>query len=245
MKGRIYIHRNKINGKCYVGQTVQDPKMRWMEGNGYNTQQKFYRAIIKYGWDNFEHLILSDIYSNQDELNAAEIVTIAKYDSFNDGYNSTLGGSSSLGYKHTEETKKKLRALHLGKKHTEEEKKRIGISCSKALKGKKHTREHIKNQAEAQRGRKHSEESKRKISEASSGRKHTQAAKQKISASKYKKILVKDIIDDTEKIYNSMTDFATEINVALSRCSEIKNKDKLLRKRYYIKDLGKSYEATN
>ena len=246
MNGIIYIHRNKINGKCYVGQTTMAPIKRWGEnGCGYNTQQKFYRAILKHGWDNFEHLILADIYKTQDDLNAAEISAIAKYDSYYNGYNSTLGGSTSLGYKHTEETKKKLRALRLGKKHTEDEKKRIGIGCSKALKGKKHTREHIKNQAEAQRGRKESIETRRKKSEASSGRRHTQAAKQKMSASKYKKILVKDVIDDTEKIYHSMTDCATEINAALSQCSEIKNKDKLLRKRYYIKDLGRKYEARN
>lgn len=55
----IYLHRNKINGKCYVGQTSMNPLERWgINGYGYHNQQYFYRAIQKYGWDNFEHIIL-------------------------------------------------------------------------------------------------------------------------------------------------------------------------------------------
>ena len=121
MTGRIYIHRNKVNGKCYVGQTVRDLQKRWGEnGNGYlghnkdgtYMQPKFANAIIKYGWDNFEHLILSDIYTNQDELNAAEIATIAKYDSFNNGYNVLIGGSQG---KRSEETGRKIGESNKGR----------------------------------------------------------------------------------------------------------------------------------
>jgi len=49
----IYIHKNKINGKVYIGQTGQDPKKRWDNGNGYKTCSRFWNAIQKYGWDNF------------------------------------------------------------------------------------------------------------------------------------------------------------------------------------------------
>ena len=55
----IYLHKNKINHKCYVGQTCQKPEQRWgRNGQGYHQQSYFYRAIQKYGWDNFEHIIL-------------------------------------------------------------------------------------------------------------------------------------------------------------------------------------------
>ena len=55
----VYLHRNKINNKCYVGQTCQKPEARWgLHGNNYKDQQYFYRAIQKYGWNNFEHIIL-------------------------------------------------------------------------------------------------------------------------------------------------------------------------------------------
>lgn len=56
----IYIHKNKINNKIYVGQTIQGKtKNRWRNGEGYK-KQPFYQAIQKYGWDNFFHLIIEE-----------------------------------------------------------------------------------------------------------------------------------------------------------------------------------------
>ena len=44
----VYMHKNKINGKVYIGITKQKPKYRWHNGEGYN-HQVFKRAIDKYG----------------------------------------------------------------------------------------------------------------------------------------------------------------------------------------------------
>ena len=53
----IYMHINKINNKSYIGLTsAQPPSLRWGGGSHYKTQY-FYRAINKYGWNNFEHII--------------------------------------------------------------------------------------------------------------------------------------------------------------------------------------------
>ena len=57
---KVYIHRNKINGKVYIGITKQKPENRWRNGKGYKQNIKFYRAIEKYGWNNFEHIVLVD-----------------------------------------------------------------------------------------------------------------------------------------------------------------------------------------
>lgn len=68
----VYLHRNKVNNKCYVGQTCQKPEARWgLNGNGYKDQIYFYRAIQKYGWDNFEHIILETDIS-QDKIDERE-----------------------------------------------------------------------------------------------------------------------------------------------------------------------------
>jgi hypothetical protein len=104
--GRIYIHKNKINGKCYVGQTTTNPKFRWgKNGVKYKNQDKFYNAIQKYGWNNFEHIILPTVYKTKETLDKAEIDLIKDLDSVDNGYNVSLGGKSPV---FTQETRDKL-----------------------------------------------------------------------------------------------------------------------------------------
>lgn len=91
----VYVHINKINGKKYVGQTSIDPIRRW-GGNGYRYKgQVFYNAIEKYGWDNFEHIILKSNLSKE-EADNLEIELIDKWNTRNkdNGYNISVGGSS-------------------------------------------------------------------------------------------------------------------------------------------------------
>lgn len=103
------------NEKVYIGITQQEPKNRWLNGHGYK-KQIFYRAILKYGWENIKHEIL---YSNVTEAVAKEkeIELISKYNSTNPkyGYNVVEGGQGTTGYHHTEKSKEKMRNLKLGK----------------------------------------------------------------------------------------------------------------------------------
>ena len=89
----IYEHKNKIDGKKYIGVTKQNPKRRWANGKGYVHNKYFNLAIEKYGWDNFEHNIL---YTNLNEEIAflLEEYLINKYDLTNPdkGYNLSKGG---------------------------------------------------------------------------------------------------------------------------------------------------------
>ena len=93
----IYLHKNKINNKVYIGQTIQEnPQSRWKKGKGYKTCISFYRAIQKYGWENFQHIILEKGDFSLKELNEKEKFYIKLYDSTNPkkGYNITEGGST-------------------------------------------------------------------------------------------------------------------------------------------------------
>lgn len=124
----IYMHRNKINKKVYIGITKQKCEDRWRhDGLGYQNQIKFFRAILKYGWDNFEHLIL---FENLSELEASqkERELIILYDSYNNGYNADLGGSTT---NHSPETLEKMRQSMLGKKHSQETKDKISAAKEK------------------------------------------------------------------------------------------------------------------
>ena len=122
----IYVHINKINLKVYVGQTCQDVNRRWRNGKSYTTDTNthFASAIKKYGWDNFEHIILeSGLTKNQ--ANFYEKMYIKTYNSTNReyGYNRTYGGEGMLA---TDEVCKKMREHHANFKG--ENSPRYGIS---------------------------------------------------------------------------------------------------------------------
>ena len=95
---KIYVHINKTNGKIYIGQTKFDNlNRRWnTDGSGYKTNKHFWNSIQKYGWDNFEHIVLFENLSLE-EANLIEEELIKKYDSTNPnkGYNLRFGGRNS------------------------------------------------------------------------------------------------------------------------------------------------------
>ena len=90
----LYCHINKINGKRYFGITSTNPNKRWQNGKGYKKCNKFNSAIQKYGWDNFEHIIMFEnlSYDNACFLEQYYIkyfnTTDSKY-----GYNIDSGGN--------------------------------------------------------------------------------------------------------------------------------------------------------
>lgn len=132
----VYAHINKINGKIYVGITSQSPQLRWgLNGNGYKTSPKFWKAIKKYGWDNFEHEIVAE-HLIEDEAKNFEKALIKYGNLQNDqyGYNMTIGGDGVVGMKVSDETKEKLRQAYYNMPIESKEKL---IAAAKARKGTK------------------------------------------------------------------------------------------------------------
>lgn len=105
----IYMHENKINHKKYIGMTGQLVEERWQGGKNYRTCIAFNRAIQKYGWDNFEHIILFTGLSREEACDK-EIELIAELHTTDPeyGYNICAGGGGMVGFHHSEETKRKL-----------------------------------------------------------------------------------------------------------------------------------------
>ena len=93
----IYKITNTVNGKCYIGQS-RDIKARWQKHlSSYKSYPdwELYRAFKKYGISKFTFEIIEECLI--EELNEREIYWIAQYDSFNNGYNMTLGGEACNG----------------------------------------------------------------------------------------------------------------------------------------------------
>lgn len=113
----IYLHRNKINNKVYIGQTKNNPTRRWENGKGYKNTY-FGNAIQKYGWDNFEHEILETDIETVEEANQRETYYIELYNATNRdlGYNifKTAGGYDSTNRPVSEIQRE--RGRELGKK---------------------------------------------------------------------------------------------------------------------------------
>lgn len=93
MDGKIYLITNLINNKKYVGQTVMTLKQRWnkhLSNSRTLNPTGIAGAIKKYGEQNFSMELLATC--KIEDLNELEEYYIKKYNSFNDGYNLTLGG---------------------------------------------------------------------------------------------------------------------------------------------------------
>ena len=70
----IYKATNKINGKVYIGQSHKSLEERMRRHKNDSTRQDsyFYRAIRKYGWENFSWEVI-DIAETDEELDQKEV----------------------------------------------------------------------------------------------------------------------------------------------------------------------------
>lgn len=103
----IYLLTNLINGKQYVGQTIQQLRFRIYD---HKLKKKFYigQAIDKYGLENFKIEILEEC-STKEQLDERERYWIAKLNTkAPNGYNLTNGGEGVCGRRLSAETVKKI-----------------------------------------------------------------------------------------------------------------------------------------
>ena len=121
-KGIIYVYFNKAKyekegvEKYYVGQTIGTMEERARkDGRGYgwndlNYNSKFARSIRKWGWNSFEGRVLEEV--DEEDLNELEKFYIEYFDSFKNGYNSTLGGEGTRGLNpYANKTEKEMKEI--------------------------------------------------------------------------------------------------------------------------------------
>lgn len=106
----IYMFVNTINNKKYIGQ-ANDLNARILQHfscirRKQTTIPILYRAIYKYGLDNFKLIILTTFPPHKKlkyNLDLAEKIYISFYDTFKNGYNCTKGGDGTVGRRWSEE----------------------------------------------------------------------------------------------------------------------------------------------
>ena len=99
--GYIYKITNKVNNKVYIGQTVKTVEKRFQQHKNNSNKEYFsqivlYKAFNKYGIENFICEQIEQIPNNL--LDEREKYWIEYYDSYFNGYNSTLGGRATPLY---------------------------------------------------------------------------------------------------------------------------------------------------
>lgn len=95
-KGYGYIYKyTSPSGKSYIGQTTYSLAHRaGNNGEQYKKCPSFYRAIQKYGFENFQVEILATVPI--DQLDVMESKYIQIFDTYLHGYNETLGGQDNF-----------------------------------------------------------------------------------------------------------------------------------------------------
>lgn len=112
--GIIYCYTNIVNGKKYIGQTVdQKHRKSQHKSSAFNENSSEYnsplhRSFRKYGYENFEYDILAKDIDDLDILNYLQIYYIKKFNTqIPNGYNIEQGGANAPKPK-TEQHKEKL-----------------------------------------------------------------------------------------------------------------------------------------
>jgi group I intron endonuclease len=104
----IYKFTHKETGRCYVGQTIQDPNRRRLEhiADSRHTPKTyhFHNALKKYGIDTFTFEVIAEATSLT-ELNLLEEKYVAQYDAINNGFNIRQAGGNKL---HSTESKQRM-----------------------------------------------------------------------------------------------------------------------------------------
>lgn len=183
------------------------------------------RALRKYGWDNFEHVIIATDLSEVD-AKAMEIDLIGKWDTQNPdkGYNITAGGDGVTGWHPTAETKMKIskaqrgrygeRNSNYGHKWTEEQK---AAASARRKNPSRETRERISNAA------------KKRVGELNSffGKHHSNETRQKIAECRNRPVDMIDKEGNHLRSFPSIKSAAEETGInkaAISNCCRGKTK---------------------
>ena len=225
MEGIVYLILNKINGKRYVGQTVQPLRVRFNEHARKKEHTLIGNAIRKYGRENFYCGVIKTC-SSKAELDYWEKYFIAALHTKKPyGYNLTDGGEGTVGYHLSSESCAKISAKNsvallgnknaLGYHHTL--KSRAKMSADR--KGKPKTAEHLAKIAAANTGKKFTPERCANIAASKRGKPLSLEHRARISATERGNSPFKNLLHEIEARQLSYKALSKLIGIPLSSFS--------------------------
>ncbi len=249
IRGVIYRYINQSEGEekgfSYVGSTMNEKTRRYSWKNHSNKSyggKKINDARVKFGIENFIYEVLEEIYNAdekalQKKLDEREAFYVQQFDSFQNGYNTSKGGTGNKGVNFSQTHRNNIGKASKGRKHTEETKKQIGAKLkghpvsddtrqkiSEGNKGKKRTAEQRHAESERLKG---------KVPEAATqgaklwvinsgggywkGKTMTHEAKQHMKEAQQKRgIMVRvEYSDGRVETYNTMLDAAKGLEIGV------------------------------
>lgn len=219
--GRIYIgitHREKSRKNCYKYSACKD-------------QPVIYNSILKYGWDNHKYEVIDTFSQSKQFAEGKEMFWIRSYMSNvsrypeQRGMNLNDGGGLNIGFKHSEESKRKMSVNGSGYKWSEESK----IKFSEKKKGFNSywpNEETLRKMSIASKGRVASDETKEKMSQVAKNRVSPNKGKPMKESQKekyFKPIMVYSLDMKLIKECRSVKDAAKEFNVSKNSIRNISN----------------------
>jgi group I intron endonuclease len=105
----IYKISNKINNNTYIGFTSRKIESRWKQHlkDSKSKNNTIYKAFRKYGIEAFYCVVIYQTL-DMDHAKYMEKYFITAYNTYKNGYNETMGGDGTIGYNHSNKTKKKI-----------------------------------------------------------------------------------------------------------------------------------------
>ena len=242
--GIIYLIRNKVNGKMYIGQTIEKKGFKgrykqsgkgiervynhhkYNKDNNRSCNKHLLCSIDKYGFEAFEVDEEFDVAYSKEELDKLESLYIDIYQTRNRdyGYNDKGGGANG---KHSEETKQKIGNSKKVENLSEETRKRLSLAKQGELNpnyGKTLSEKTRQKISKENTGKKRSKEQKQHQSQLMKGRKLTEEHKQKISERHVKCIVY---CEEFKEIRYSIKEWADELGLdrsSITKCCKNKLK---------------------
>ena len=221
----VYIHTSPSH-KAYIGITSTNVEERWDNGNGYLKKRKdgkykqpaMANAILKYGWESFDHIIFASCLSKEDAEHMEKLL-IEIFQTRNKlyGYNIREGGGS-VG-KMAEESRLKMIESLKGRKHTKEELRKM----SEAHKGAnnpnygKHPSAETRQKMSTSQKARWTVDERQKVADRFQGKKKPEQGV-RASADKHKKRVV---CVELNKEFDSLKSAAQELGISYTNISSV------------------------